>query len=450
MPHLRSAVPPLSAAPETIDRHEAVIVDTAGSDNLCGPCSYADAMSPSPLHRYAVTTAVVVGLLLVVSPTIGLGLPTAVSSVDTAATPAQPTSDDDLALPERLEPVSIDADGTTEVRPDAGAAIRKDSIAVQGTYQQYLLDERLQRSDGEAEQTQILQSTVDEANETTRNLRERERTVRARYEAGTITEEQFVRELALLGARAETETDKLSEIHDEASRLAVPNVRPRAEAYTAQLQVRQGDVRSTAAASVVTDRSPTTVYVATGSDGTVLATVDGLRYDREANRDDVHVATDEWGVDSDRAWELKDELYPRFTDRYGFTSISGSMTQRHMYRASGSYEHGDLVSYIDAHSETAVREDQSIRLGPSTPTHAPLNGTNESVTVSVERTYASGPARVTVLEDGEPVEGAPIEIGGDPTGLTNANGEHWVLLPYDDPEVGTVVDGQRASVTVQW
>lgn len=407
-------------------------------------------MPPSSLPRYVFATAVVVGL--VVLSVSGFALAAADVpglSSSAAATSAQPTAVDGLDLPERLELDSVEADGTGVARPDAGTAIRQDGLATDSAYEQYLVEERLDRAASPEERRTILDDAVESTNATTRQLRERERAARSSYEAGEISESQLLRELSIVGASAEFESQTLTAIHNHAARLAISGIRPRAEAFLGQLQVRRGQIRSDAASAIAAEQSAMRVYVASGSGGTVLSTIEGSTYEREATRDDHHVSTLEWGIDSDRAWTLKDELYPRFTDSYGFTSISGSTTQRHMYRASGSYDHGDLVSYIDAHSETVVREDQELRLGPALPTVEPQNATNGTATISLQRTYPSGPAKVTVLDDGEPVEDALVRIDGTPHALTDGDGEAWIVLPYDDPEIGATVGDQQVSTRVQ-
>lgn len=406
-------------------------------------------MSPSTLRRYVVVAAVVVGMVSLAAPAVGVGVPVVVDLAATADA-SQPTADADLQLPERLELDGVDAHGTAHASPDAGTTVRRDAVEARGTYEQYYVEERLDRTGSEEERAEFLRDAVASSNRTTRALRERERVARTDYAAGRIDEDQLLRELSVVAVRAEAEEDTLSVVHDQASRLAIPNVRPRAEAFTAQLRVRQGDLRSATGASIAGERAPQSVYVATHDSGTVLAAAEGGSYDREANRDEAHVATEDWGVDSNRAWELKDELYPWFTDVYGFSSISGSMTQRHLYRASSSYEHGSLVSYLDAHSEQVAREDQTLRLGPELPTHAPINGTNESVTVSVERTYPSGPARVTVLQDGERVPNAPVQVEDEVVGSTDRDGQRWIVAPYEQPEISTTVDGSAAAVELDW
>lgn len=429
-------------------------------------------MSPSSLYRFALLVTAVVGVAAFALSGVGLGA-TADADVDLGATvdgdaglpaaedvgvatPArspssdQPTATDGLALPERLELSSVAADGTGVAAPDAGTAIRLDGLEADSAYEQYLLEERLDRADTDEAQRGVLEDAVESSNATVRAYREREREARQSYESGDLSASQFLRELSVVDAHAAAEEQTVTAIHDSAGRFAISGIRPRAEAFLAQLQVRQGSIRADAASSIVAEQSSMDVYVASGGGGTVLATTQGSSYEREATRDDRHVATLDWGIDSDSVWDLKDELYPRFTSTDGFTSIIGSTTERHIYRASGSHDHGELVSYVDAHSESVVREDQELRLGEQFPTLGPQNATNGSTTVSVERTYPSGPAKVTVFEDGAPASDEIVRVDDDPVALTGDDGEAWVILPYDDPTVSANANESTATTQIQW
>lgn len=406
-------------------------------------------MSPSIPARCCFAACVVVGAALLACSAGALALESGVTvgATDSAAVDAQPEGVAGLDLPERLELESLSAHGTASVGPDAGRAIQQNGSALDAAYRQYLLEERLERASSDEERARVLDASIEASNETARQLRERERAAVADYQSGDLSAAQLAGELGLIDARASQELDVVSATDDRAQELGIPGVGPRAEAFTAQLQIRQGELRAKAGESIVADAEPHRFYVASGDSGIVLSTIDGATFHREANRHDNHVATVEQGVRKERGQDLPEELYPRFSEFAGFTRKSWEDTERHVYRASGEYDYGSIDSYVDAHTEAVARENQILRLNDRLPTQPARNVTADNVTLSVERTYPTGPARVTVLNDGEPIEGATVSVANESVATTDADGRAWVVEPYDTPEIATTVDGTRVATS---
>ena len=182
-------------------------------------------MSPASLPRCGLALVTVASLLFVLSVTGG-ALATAELTDASADADAAPTNPDGIDLPERLDPESVDAEGTGDARPDAGTAVRTDGLELESAYQEYYLEENLDRAADDQERSAILEGAVDAVNETTNALRERERAAQSAYESGDIDEEQFLRELVRIDARADAGQQQLTAIHDEATQLAIPGIRP--------------------------------------------------------------------------------------------------------------------------------------------------------------------------------------------------------------------------------
>lgn len=409
-------------------------------------------MSPSTTARSLFVASVVVGLALLAAAAggVALGAVGGAPVADASTAGAQPDASPELDLPERLELDGLANHDVATVGPDAGRAIERDAVAMDAAYRRYLLQERLDRAESDEERARALEEAIEASNETVRELRQREREALRQYANGELSGAQLVGVLSTVDARATEEIAVVEEISTQATRLGIPGVGPRSNAFTGQLMVRQGEVRQRASASITAERSSQRVYVATSGQGVVLSTVDGNTYHRESNRHDSHRPTVERGVETTEAWESLSDLYPKFSELSGFTSLNGKGTSRQLYRASGEFEHGSVWSYVDAYTVDVAREYQQIRLDDRLPRFNATNASAGSLQVGVERTYPSGPALVTVRDDGEPVSGAPVAVANETVATTDADGQAWVVLPYGTPRVETTVDGTRLATSVEW
>lgn len=413
-------------------------------------------MSPSRARRLVLACCIAIGLSLVLVGAAGIGAGSFASldgsdgaSASASTAVLQPQDADGIDLPERLDLTSLSAEGSAEVRTDASPAIHRDGSALGAAFDQHLLQAQLDRAPTETGQREVVESALSDSNETIVSLREREESVREAYQDGEIDAAELSTELAAIHERSERELQRLERIGTATDERDVQEFDDEIVVLRAQALHRQGMIREQVSSLLAAEAPARDVFVASGGEGVVLATIDGDDYYREANRADAQVANTEPGIGPNEAWELKDELYPAFTSDYGFTSMP-PLANDHLYQPSADYEHGELRTFIDAHSEEVVREEQHLRLDHDLPTADTVTTNEGNVTLALNRTYPSGPAMVTVYDDEEPVEGATITVGGDEAGETDEEGDLWVILPYEEPVVETTYDGTTTNTTVDW
>lgn len=409
-------------------------------------------MPPSTRGRLLAVCCLAIGLTLLLAGAAGL----AASAVDApsvtdrsapAAAPPQPV--EGLDLPERMDLSGSITDGTTAVGIDAGAAVQHGSTGIDATYDGYLLEERLDRADGDAEREALLSDAIDRANASVLALRERERTAREEFTGGDIDEREFVTRLRAIHERAGSLESFRSTIDARAEDVD-EQLSSDATMLQSSLIARQGDVRATFSRAAAGDLPVRQIYVAASADGVVLAEVSDGTFLRETNRDDLFTDPRSVGI----GWDAMDEryateLYPGFLSDNSWANL-GSEAGAVIYGASGNHEHGRLEAYLDGHSEDVFLEHHQLNLDDDTPTLAPTNTSSGSLELQVFRTYQSGPARVAVIDDGQRVVGAPITVGDTQVGRTGEDGTAWVVLPYGDTAVETSVADTTLTAAITW
>lgn len=418
-------------------------------------------MLPSTAPRVLAACCVAVGLSLVLIGVAGVsvaaldsgGAPPATTAdppstlADANSTTAPPESVPGLALPERVELDGSVTDGTVTPGIDVGAAVHSETVAANGAYDATLLEARLETAPNETERQRILDDALSDAEERVRTLRDREHTLRVEYQSGSIDEQEF-----LTGLRAVSDTASAREQVLE----AVPEDSDAASGQASILRrgyvPRQSPLRSELTATIRGDHPPTTLYVASASEGTVLSTIDS-DYVREVHRDDL-LQHDDWArTGSEDVLDLlQNELYPDFPGESSWTTINGDADST-IYWVERAHDHGSIRSYIDVATEDVFREEHEFDLNSELPTREPLEGSAGSITLQVNRTYPSGPARVSVTNDSngsDPVVDAPIVVDGEQVATTGASGRAWVVLPYGQHDVEIRADGTRVTVGVSW
>ncbi|WP_248515419.1 DUF7096 domain-containing protein [Salinarchaeum laminariae] len=420
-------------------------------------------MVPSTRPRIAVVTCLV--LLLAMAAPGAAGPQLAADSPATGAATGhtvQPQPAGDLALPERVVLPGQTSHGSVVIGAEAAAALDGSGANLEGAYQRHLLRERFESADGTAAKRSVLQEAVDDLETDVEGLRSEERSARIAYRNGELSERGFLIELVSIHKRAqelEQTADLIAPTAADglADDVSATGVAAQIRALQGSLIARQGPVRSYLGDVVVGDSPPQRVYVSVSRNGTVLSMIEDGTYHREANRDDLLVDGPEQGITYSEAFDLtQNELYSQYASNYDFTTVGrgsdGVIGQFYLVLGEGeaSYEHGTLRSYIDAVSQNVFWEYQRMELDGDLPIEEPSETTAGNLTLAVQPTYPSGPAKVTVTEDGEPVSNVSVAVGGTPVSRTGTNGTAWVVLPYESPVVSVASDDAAVSTSIEW
>lgn len=420
-------------------------------------------MEPSTRPRVAVATCLVLLLALAAPGAAGpqLAADSQASGAVTGHT-VQPQPAGDLALPERVVLPGDANHGSVVIGAEAGAALDSGGASLEGTYERHLLQERFENAESDAAKRSVLQKAVDDLETDVDQLRSRERSARIAYRNGELSERGFLTELVSIHKRAielEQTADLIAPTADDGltDEVSATEVSAQVRALQGSLIARQGPVRSHISDAMAGDSPPQRVYMSVSRNGTILSMVEDGTYHREASRDDLLVDGPEQGISYSEAFNLtQSELYSQYFEHYDFTTVGrgsdGVIGQVYLVLGEGdtSYEHGTLRSYIDAVSENVFWEYQRMELDDDLPIDEASETTAENLTLAVQPTYPSGPATVTVTEDGEPASNVSVTVGGTPVAETDENGKAWVVLPYDSPVVSVASNGAAASTSVEW
>ena len=322
---------------------------------------------------------------------------------------------------------------------DVSAALSADSAGTTERLRARTLRAAYERAGSDAERRAVVAAFADRLENRSTALRERQREALAAYNAGDISDEQFLRTLARLAVaadRLERTLGTLGRYRDQ-SGAPVDDARL-GELYT-DAAALDGPVRDRLAAVYTGARPPTRVFVETSGDGIVLAAVvgdgAGRTFLREAHLLDARRtdSTDQYGGNPTRVVDRASVLYPWAFETRGPTQIN---IETRPFGAAGTYRivkyhpHGRLTTFLDGGTDRVFAEYQRKQVD-RLPTATTVK-TNESagLTMTVRRSYEGGPLNVTVAdaETGQPVDAA-VRVNNRSLGTTGGDGSLWTVMP---------------------
>lgn len=275
------------------------------------------------------------------------------------------------------------------------------------------------------------------------SLHQRQRRAIEAHATGEISDEELLIELGRIALRAEILADRLDVVKNLAAETEGFNLNT--ENLQLRLAVYQGPIRSHAVDVARGEADPNRVFVESTTDGLVLATIVDGTYVREVFRDDKWDRGASGFEDVSDARNVTTSAYPEIAD--SDTSTLGSGTP---VRVTLNHDPGQLRTFVSAGGGGVFVEHQTRELETFTEGES-LNTTQDGLNLTVERTYAGGPVRVTVVdtETGKPIQGATVTVAADQgesteVGTTNEEGQLWILSPGDSYRV-TVIDDPRVA-----
>jgi len=206
-----------------------------------------------------------------------------------------------------------------------------------------------------------------------------------------------------------------------------------------------------------------TLYLQGTEEGVAIATVSEGRFIRQATllsernfdgRDrfklaqNISIGDDDWATPQgySEAQTRLAELYPWAYDvRQIEPGAINPLSRTYSFTVPNSQ--GELTTYFDGATRDVFHENQA-GFVESYSIDGIISNRTESLRITLGLTHESGPLRVTVEDDGQPVSGATVRIDGEPVGTTNSDGRLWTVQPIEGFEVtATTPDEETGAIS---
>ena len=309
------------------------------------------------------------------------------------------------------------------------------------------LDQRLDATESDEKKKQLLNLYRYQIENRIISLSAREREARQSFNNGTMSATEFARTLGIIHTRADHLRTSIEAMRTHASSIPQFRMKTEADSLKGKLTTLEGPVRERIGEAIRGESSPTRVYVSTADTGVVLSTIVGDTYVREVTRYDRRNPAATGSLSLSGAQSEIIEQYP-----WAWNNSDGSATSSYgatnVYQMSITHSQGTLVAFLDGGTESVFEEIQHRRLSPSTPTASSISNTSENVTLTINRTYPGGPAKITLTNaTGAPLDGA-ISVAGERVGTTGSDGVLWTLGPSKQFRVSATHDFVTVNQTV--
>lgn len=382
--------------------------------------------------------ALLVALLLLASAIPVLGVTPPGTDAQSARTPVQGIS------PNTTDVMLLDGmQRSTFARADlvVTGAIAGQTGSVTATFEQYKVQSAYDAATTQAAKRAVLENATTWAKSRTASLMNEERRARTAYAAGDSTAAAY---LATLG-RLEMEAKAVHSTVTAVDKLdGAVGVRTSIDTVLPDLQTLEGPIRQRLAAAVRGETPAPRTFVGVSPSGVTLSQLEGgifvhstVRYD---NHDEV---VGRMGFDA--AESRFATLYPWATNHT--QRISMGALGPDVYTKEITYPQGTVLASLDASTNEVFREVQTKRLSV-TPADVAQSQTVNNTTVTLSRTYAGGPLRVTAQNaTGDPMA-ANVTVNGTAAGSTGTDGTVWAVSPAGPYTVTVRTAGERLNVTV--
>ncbi|MDX1748466.1 MAG: hypothetical protein R3324_21235, partial [Halobacteriales archaeon] len=280
-------------------------------------------------------------------------------------------------------------------------------------------------------------------------LRADERTAITAYGAGELSTESFITRLARIHARTDDLQSRIDSVRAGGEAIQSASIIARADELEVAVTALRGPIRERAIGINRGEATAVQIYAETSREGVVLATVMDDAYVREAYHDGRR-ATEGPTISLQDAITVFSDIYPG-----AFTNVDDM--QAGGQRSAGIYfvtlttnDREEIRSFLDNRNRTVFKEFYRqprpwIEFAPAVSVSG--NGT----VVRINRTYPSGPMRVTVLdgETGQPAR-ATVTVAGVTIGQTNPYGTIWVIENRGPDRISVQrSDGRYVNTTLE-
>lgn len=398
--------------------------------------------------------------LVVATATVAAGAPLSAPTdgADAVAEPApqQTASASVAALPNSTNYLTV-GDGGSARFGNASLDVASATAVETGRQETRLVEgatiQAFESADNDTMRTAVLErASRDLENRTVALERRHERAI-AQFTAGQRSTGAFLREVAVVDARAselQTTGATLLRTARQAPGYSLPiGVRTRLESLEAGPVLLQGPVRSTAGQAIVGSTDSAAVYVEATDDGVVLARITEDRFVRETYRSGTPRSGEDTFSENGQApintaYERARTLYPWAVSNGITTPSANGYGNTPVYRITLDHTQGQLVSYLDGTSGDVAREIQEQRLS-RLPVQSNRTNATAELRLVANLTHTSGPMALTVRDPvtNETVD-ARVRVDDQFVGTTGADGRLWTVQP---PGVVTVQARTAANET---
>lgn len=314
---------------------------------------------------------------------------------------------------------------------DVGAAVNMDVERLRGQYESHAFDAAYANSSRD-QQTARLRAEVDRLEKRIEELEERQQSAIRSYNAGRLSTDRFVQELATVDVAARQVDRQFQRIQNQPAVVVPGDLETRMTELETRLIPLRSPVRHRTGAAMRGEQPAVPVYALTSRRGLVLSTMDRGQFFREAtlpaNRDvggEDNFLTDDDPTGVNTANDRARQLYP-----WTYANSPPSIERKaSVYSVSLDHPHGTLDTYLDGATRDVFHEVQVLQ-ADRLPSRSGVN-TTSSVMLRVNRTYGTGPMKVTTLDPAtrQPMD-AVVVVNGERVGRTGEDGRVWTITPY--------------------
>lgn len=347
-----------------------------------------------------------------------------------------------------LAPQAIERIGDARHGLDIGATMVRSNDRIADRLAAHSLSVRLEEASSDEQRFDILVNESKRVDRRITQLRREERTAITAYNAGDIGTETFVTRLARVHAWADHLQTRIDGIREGGEAIQSASVIARADELEVAVTALRGPIRERIIGINRGETTAVQVYAETSTQGVVLATIMDDTYVREAYHSGRRVSEGPT-ISLQDAITVFSSIYPAAFSNVDDMQAGGQRSAGIYYVTLTTNDHEEIQSFLDNRNRTVFKEFYRqprtwIEFSPAVSVSG--NGT----VVRINRTYPSGPMRITALdgETGDPIR-ATVIIDGSTVGRTSPYGTLWTIEHRGPDQVSVVrQDGRSVNVTL--
>lgn len=358
-----------------------------------------------------------------------------------------------------LSPITPDTEGYEQISTDVSSAASISAQTIQSEHDSRSWAEQLASANQTTRQF-IADAQLDNVETRFELIAQRQHELFEAYTAGELSDRALLRNLATLQIIAEAQVENydraVSNTEIEIERLA------QLETLADGLTPEQPVVDHVAETMSSSDDGQI-VYLQATDEGLAIAMVTDEQFSRQATvlseRDfdgqdqfklaqNITIGDDDWATPQgySEAQTRLAELYPW---AYSVRQIQPGAVNplSRIYSFNLPNPQGKLTTYFDGATRNVFHENQAGAVD-SYSIEGIISNRTDSLRISLGLTHESGPLRVTVEDDGQPISDTAVRVNGQLVGTTDGEGQLWTVQPLTGFEVTvTTPDEQTASVS---
>ena len=395
-------------------------------------------MSPPSTGRVAL---LVVGLLAVVGVGVTAGF---VAQSDTPG--EQQAVDSDTPQPDltrvngttnylQVSDSTLQTSGRYRASVDVTAATRIDSDRLSLDYALESFQARFESAESEAERTAAARTFAARLDNKTESMHQRQERALEGYNNGDLTANEFIATLARVDATSQKIESTASTVvtMDESmiDYSLPPEVDTKLRGYEGALLTNRGLLREVEFRPAITGSGQSRpVYIETGEQGIVVATIVNDRYVREGftarpitRNGDLQLRT------ASDVISRANELYPwaMAADNRKRSPRPNSFGNTSAFSVDISHTQGELTTYLDTSTAEVFKEEQIRDLTAMSPSRTYTNSTGRFA-LTVNATHETGPIEISLTRlTTSSGANATVEIDGRQVGETGSDGHLWTI-----------------------